>query len=338
MDSFELTITLVKCLLVAGAFLGAVPYLVFAERKICAFIQDRVGPNRVGPFGLLQPLADGLKLLFKEDMAPRAADRLLFSLGPLLTYLPAISGFAIIPFGRSWQWADRTIPFQIADPEVGFLYFFALNGMAVYGLALGGWASNNKYSLLGGLRASAQVVSYEIALVLAFIGVFLHVGSLSPRAIVAHQAEQGWNLLPQWFGFLIFAVSALAENNRLPFDLPEAEAELVGGYHTEYSSMRFGLFFLAEYAGMITMSAILVTLYLGGWHWPGMPVDPTPSLPAVLASVGVFLGKVALVLFVYIWTRWTLPRFRYDQLMSLGWKGLIPLALLNLVATALFKL
>lgn len=344
----DLWIDLVRVALVAGGVLGLVPLLSLAERKICAWIQDREGPNRVGLFGIGrglgfgQPLADGLKLLFKEDLVPAGADRFLFKIAPLLVLLPALATFAVIPFGCDVEILGRRVALQAADLNLGLLYFLALGTSSVLGLALGGWASNNKYALMGGLRSTAQLISYEVALGLALVGVALAAGSLSPREIVAAQAQPlfgipslRWNLFLQPIGFLVFLVAAFAENNRHPFDLPEAEPELVGGYHTEYTGMRFGLFMMAEYTEMMLLSALLVTLYLGGWTVPGMaPEAMGHGLKATLLSVGAFSLKTALVILFFIVVRWTVPRFRYDHLMGLGWKRLIPLGLLNCLLAA----
>lgn len=336
----DLTVSVLRILAVVGALLAIVPYLVFAERKLCAYIQDRVGPNRVGPWGLLQPLADGLKLMTKEEIIPAGADRLGHLLAPVLVLVPAIAIFAIVPFGSTIKILGEEVRLQVADLPIGVLFFLAVSSLSVYGLALGGWSSCNKYSILGGLRACAQLVSYELAMGLCLVGVVLVSGSLSTSDIVSRQSGLLFGILPAWnvflqpLGFAIFLICAFAENNRLPFDLPEAEPELIGGYHTEYTGIRFGTFFLAEYTSMITMSAVLVTLYLGGYHLPGVTtLDLGPVLTG-LASVAVFGGKISAVLFLFIWIRWTLPRFKYQNLMVFSWKRLIPLALANLAATA----
>lgn len=348
MIPLDLWLDLAKIALVMGGVLTLVPYVVLAERKICAWMQDREGPNRVGLFGigrrlgLGQPLADGIKLLFKEDLVPAGADRTLFTLAPVLVLLPALATFAIIPFGCDIDLLGRRVPLQIADLNVGVLYFLALGAFSVYGLALGGWASNNKFSLMGGLRATAQLISYEVALGLGLVGVALAAGSLSPKDIVAAQGGDllgvpgmHWNLFIQPLGFLVFLVACFAESNRLPFDLPEAEPELVGGYHTEYSSMKLGLFFMAEYAELLMLSSLLVTLYLGGWQVPGVAPESLGTGPlSGLLTAACFATKVAVVVGGFIAVRWTLPRFRYDQLMGLGWKRLIPLGLLNCLLAA----
>ncbi len=310
---------LFKICLVVGLLLLAVAYLTWVERKVIGDIQVRFGPSRVGPFGLLQPIADGIKLMFKEDVVPANADRVIFILAPALSFVPALIVFAVIPFGPS---------FVITDVNVGLLYVFAVASLGVYGSVLAGWASNSKYSLLGGLRSSAQMVSYELGLGLSVLGVVMMTGSLSLVDIV--EAQKGtwlgilprWNIFPQFLGFVIFLISSNAELNRAPFDLPEAETELVAGFHTEYSSMKFALFFMAEYANMIAAAALATTLFLGGWRGPLLP-------PVIW-----FLLKVFAFIFLFIWVRATLPRFRYDQLMGFGWKVLLPLALANVMFTA----
>jgi NADH-quinone oxidoreductase subunit H len=312
----------VRVLAIFAGVMNLVPFLVLAERRICAWIQNRVGPNRVGPGGLLQPVADVVKLLFKEEIVPARADKVLYSLGPLLAFAPAAIAFSVIPVGRG---------LQIADMSVGLLFVITATSLAVYGISFGGWASNNKFSLLGGLRSSAQIISYEIAMSLSLISVIMTMGTVSLSEIAAAQSNfLTWNIFRQPLAFVVFFIAAFAENNRLPFDLPECESELVGGYHTEYSGMKFGMYFLGEYVAMIVMSGMVVTLFLGGWS-PGFPLPDGHLWTAV--SVLTFAAKLGLVLFFYIWVRWTLPRFRYDQLMRLGWKGLVPLAMANIVAT-----
>jgi NADH-quinone oxidoreductase subunit H len=321
----EAALLVVRPVVVFGALMSLIPMLVLAERRICALIQNRVGPNRVGPGGLLQPLADVLKLAFKEDLRPANADRVLYPLAPFLAFLPAAFAFAAIPVGRG---------LQIADMNIGVLFVVSATSLGVYGISFGGWASNSKYALLGGLRSSAQIISYEIAMGLALVSLLMVAGTVDLQEIVAKQQSiLRWNIFSQPLAFLIFLVAAFAENNRLPFDLPECEAELVGGYHTEYSGMRFAMFFLGEYVAMVTMSSLLVTLFLGGWD-PGLFTLPGGFWGTAI-SVLVFVLKVLSVLFFYIWVRWTLPRFRYDQLMKLGWKGLVPLALGNIALTAI---
>jgi NADH-quinone oxidoreductase subunit H len=327
-----------KIAFVWACVLGAVlPNLIWVERRMAGLIQDRPGPNRVGPFGLFQAVADILKLLMKEDVVPMYADRLLHTVAPLLLLVPAMTTFAVIPFGSSIRLFDRSIPLVVADVNIGILYVFALTAIGIYGLVLAGWASNNKFALLGGLRSSAQVISYELAMGIAAISVFLAAGSLRLTKVVEYQASGTflgflplWNCFPQALGCMIFVVSAFAETNRLPFDLPEAEAELVAGYHTEYSAFRFGMFFMAEYLNLIAASAMMATLYFGGWSLPGLHL--TGILGGVI-SIAVFAAKTGFFIFFFVWVRWTLPRFRFDQLMNLGWKVFLPLALLNLIVT-----
>ena len=318
--------------------LNSAAVLVYMERKVAAFVQQRFGPYLVGPQGLLQPLADIVKLMFKEELRPKAADTWLFYLAPILSATAAFAAFAVVPFGASTDFfglLDRPIRLAAADVNVGLLVIFAITSMGVYGIVLAGWSSNSKYSLLGGLRSSAQMISYELAYGLSFAAVIMLAGSLSLGFIVDQQAGYWYVLgvlpIPKWYifiqplGFFIFLVAGVAETNRAPFDFPEAEQELVAGYHTEYSSMSFALFFLAEYVNMVTVSAVATDLFLGGWHGP--------FLPEWLGWVW-FLIKVFLLLFFYIWMRWTLPRYRYDQLMEFGWKWLLPAAVLNLLVTA----
>jgi NADH-quinone oxidoreductase subunit H len=327
-----------KIAFVWACVLGAVlPNLIWVERRMAGLIQDRPGPNRVGPFGLFQAVADILKLLMKEDVVPMYADRLLHTVAPLLLLVPAMTTFAVIPFGSSIRLFDRNIPLVVADVNIGILYVFALTAIGIYGLVLAGWASNNKFALLGGLRSSAQVISYELAMGIAAISVFLAASSLRLTKVVEYQASGTflgflplWNCFPQALGCMIFVVSAFAETNRLPFDLPEAEAELVAGYHTEYSAFRFGMFFMAEYLNLIAASAMMATLYFGGWSLPGLHL--TGILGGVI-SIAVFAAKTGFFIFFFVWVRWTLPRFRFDQLMNLGWKVFLPLALLNLIVT-----
>ena len=331
----EIFIPLIKIVLVVGMLLFVVAYLVYAERRIGAFIQNRLGPNRVGPFGLLQSIADLVKLVAKEDVVPLAANKTIHGLAPVLSITVALSTFAVIPFGDTITIFGRTLKLMIADVNVGVLYIVALTSLGVYGVTLSGWSSNNKYSLLGGLRSSAQMISYELSLGLSIIGVLMIAGTLQLDKIVQAQYGWKWNVFLQPLGFITFVVASFAETNRLPFDLPEAEPELVGGYHTEYSGIKFGLFFLAEYANMITASAVITTLYLGGWQFPYLQTfgfsDPTVSILQILT----FVTKVSLVLFFFIWVRWTIPRFRYDQLMNLGWKVMLPLSLLNVLGTGI---
>jgi NADH-quinone oxidoreductase subunit H len=326
-------ISTIKVVLVLLVILTVVANLVYVERRVSAFIQNRIGPNRVGPFGLLQSPADVLKLFVKEDVVPASANRFIHTLAPTISITVALTTFAVVPFGSTIELFGHSIKLMIADVNIGVLYVLALTSLGVYGLTLSGWASNNKYSLLGGLRSSAQLISYELSLGLSIVGVIMLAGTLQLDRIVEMQAGFAWNAFLTPIGFITFVVASFAETNRLPFDLPEAEPELVGGYHTEYSGMKFGTFFLAEYANMITSSALIVTLFLGGWQLPGPHMLGLPEFWVSVAHVLVFVVKVSIMLFIYVWIRWTIPRFRYDQLMNLGWKVMLPLALLNLVVT-----
>lgn len=328
----------IKSLVVIAAMLGAVAYSTWLERKLVAHIQVRWGPYRVGWHGLLQPIADGLKFVFKEDIIPGEASKFIYILAPAVAFVPALLSITVIPFGSVAHFGSQTVQFQITDVNVGMLFVFAATSLGVYGIALGGWASNNKYSLIGGLRSSAQMISYELSLGLSIVSVLLVAGSLSLGQIVAIQSGTWFGFIPKWnifvfplfISFLTYFMSAIAETNRVPFDLPEAETELVAGFHTEYSSMKFALFFLAEYANMLTVSAIATTLFFGGWHGPVFgPVWLQGLLPLFW-----FMLKVFFFMFFYIWTRGTLPRFRYDQLMAFGWKFLMPLSLANIVLTS----
>jgi NADH-quinone oxidoreductase subunit H len=328
------------------ALLPMVAYSVLAERKISAFIQDRVGPNRVSPpfigsipfigplltrWGIWQPLADGLKSFLKEDFTPDYVRKAYFWLAPAITLIPAFLTIAVIPFG-STMGSQKMV---IADLNVGILYTFGIVSLGVYGIVLAGYASNSKYPFLGGIRSSAQLISYEIAMGMSVIPVFMIIGDLNLSQVIAHQAQHGWLILYVPISFVIFLVSAFAETNRLPFDLPEAETELVAGYNTEYSSMKFALFFMGEYANMIAGSAMMVVLFFGGWTLPFGGLDqPATSVWMGLAHIGIFIGKLLVFMVIFIWVRWMLPRFRYDQLMNLGWKKFIPLALVNILATA----
>ncbi|MGC8724642.1 MAG: NADH-quinone oxidoreductase subunit NuoH [Acidobacteriota bacterium] len=325
---------LIKIVVILGIVLTGVAYSTLAERKVSAWMQDRRGPNRVGPFGLLQPVADGMKFFFKEDITPREAYRPLYLLAPFLTLFPALITFAVIPFGTQISVGGQTYPLIIAPGmDVGVIFLLAVSSIGVYGILLAGWSSGNKYSLMGGLRSASQVISYELGIALAVMSVVLWTGSFDFRRIVEDQTGWGhfWFVGPQFLAFIVFTVAVFAETNRLPFDLPEGESELVAGYHTEYSGLRFAMFFMGEYANMITASAFVVLLFLGGWNLPFVNYAWFGPLWGGLLSAVVFFAKVAVLLFVFIWVRWTLPRFRYDQLMSLGWKRLFPLALLNLV-------
>lgn len=331
---------LVKILLVVLATQGAVAYLVLVERKVAAYMQDRLGPNRVGPWGLLQPLADGLKFILKEEIVPAGADRALFLIAPVSILAAATLAFATIPFGYFVPWPGaKPIELTIApNVDIGLLFVFAIGSLGVYGVILGGWASNNKYSLLGGLRSSAQLVSYEIPLGLSVIGILLFSGSLRLETIITAQAQSGWWwIFVQPLGFLVFIVSGCAEASRLPFDLPECEQELVGGYHTEYTAMKFGMFAFAEYLHLITVAFLTVNLYLGGWHFWGLaPFTEANEVGWIGAILRVLVlnVKMLLVIFFFMWIRWSWPRFRYDQLMDIAWKVMIPLGLLNLLVCA----
>jgi|DewCreStandDraft_1066081.scaffolds.fasta_scaffold00342_30 NADH-quinone oxidoreductase subunit H len=312
----------IKSAIVIWALLTAFAYLTLTERKVMGRMQARIGPNRVGPFGFFQPVADGIKLVFKEDVIPAQADRIIHTLAPAVSIIPAVIIFAVIPIGPPVTLFGREIKLQIADINIGYLYVAAIASLAVYGIVLGGWASNSKYSLLGAMRSSAQMISYELAQGLAVLSVILMAGSLSLNRIVELQLHGLWNIIPQFLGFIVYYIAGIAETNRAPFDLPEAEGELGAGYHTEYSGFKWSAFFMAEYVNMVNISALVTVLYLGGWA-PGWIFPPI-----------WFLLKVAFLLLVFIWLRATLPRLRYDRLMALGWKILLPLALLNLFATA----
>ena len=329
----------IKTVLVLFILLTAVAYTVWLERKVVGRMHNRWGPTRVGPFGLLQPLADGIKFLLKEDLTPPHVYRPLFIAAPMIAVVCALTSISVIPFGKSVTLFGYSIPLQITDVNTGLLVVLGVTSVGVYGVALAGWSSNNKYSLLGGLRASAQMISYEICLGLSLVGVLIVSGSFSLREIVDAQAGTFWGFIPRWnifyggqfVAFFVYLMAAYAETNRIPFDLPEAETELVAGYHTEYSAMKFAMFFMAEYANMITVGCVATLLFLGGWQGPLFG----PPLMQSLLPVFWFLAKVFAFLFMYIWVRGTLPRFRYDQLMAFGWKFLFPLAIANLVVTAL---
>jgi NADH-quinone oxidoreductase subunit H len=331
-------VSAIKSALVLFILLTAVAYTVWLERKVVGRMQNRWGPTRVGPFGLLQPAADGLKFLFKEDLTPPHVYKPLFLAAPLIAVICALTSIAVVPFGNTLPLFGYDIPLQITDVNIGLLMILGVTSVGVYGVALAGWSSNNKYSLLGGLRASAQMVSYEIALGLSLVGVLIQSGSFSLREITLAQSGVFLGFIPRWnifhgqfIGFFIYLMAAYAETNRIPFDLPEAETELVAGYHTEYSAMKFAMFFMAEYANMITVACVATVLFFGGW---GGPLAGPPLVRALL-PVLYFVAKIFCFLFLYIWVRGTLPRFRYDQLMAFGWKFLLPLAIANLVFTAI---
>ncbi|MEO6670447.1 MAG: NADH-quinone oxidoreductase subunit NuoH [Ferruginibacter sp.] len=324
---------LVLIIIVVMGSLVVAMYATYGERKVAAILQDRRGPNRAGPFGLLQPLADGLKLFFKEEIIPNFSNKFLFILGPGLAMLTAVMTSAVVPWGDKVHFFGRDIPLQIADINIGILYVFGVVSLGVYGIMIGSWASNNKFSLMGGLRAASQIISYELAMGIALIALLFVTGSLSLKDMVVQQQQGYWNIVYQPLGFFIFLICAFAECNRTPFDLPEAENELIGGYHTEYSSMKLGFFLFAEYINMFISSVIMSTLYFGGYDMPF--VNEANFSPNVAALIGVaaLMGKAICFLFFFMWVRWTIPRFRYDQLMRLGWRILIPLALFNMLAT-----
>ncbi|HEV7704862.1 MAG TPA: NADH-quinone oxidoreductase subunit NuoH [Gemmatimonadaceae bacterium] len=330
-----LLFTILKLLVVFTVIMVGVAMLTLAERKISAWIQDRIGPNRTGYGGLLQPAADGLKNIMKEETYPDAAYTPLFILAPMLSFIPSLITFAVIPFAAPFSTRWGLVEMSVANLPIGFLYILAISSLGVYGIVLAGWSSNNKYSLLGGLRSSAQMVSYEISMGMAAVAVLLLSGNVSLPAIVQQQQTMGWNVFPLLIAFFIFCVASFAETNRLPFDMPEAESELIAGYHTEYSAMKFSMFFIAEYSNMVTASALMVTLFFGGWDIPGTQWDNLPpwTFLKFALTLGFFFAKLLFFLFLYMWIRWTLPRFRYDQLMSLGWKFMLPLALAYIVVT-----
>jgi NADH-quinone oxidoreductase subunit H len=311
-------------------------YSTYAERKIAAFFQDRVGPNRAGPFGILQPLADGAKMFLKEEIIPTNANGFLFIAGPSIAIMTACIGSAVIPWGQKLIIGSHVIDLQVTDINVGVLYIFGVVSLGVYGVMIGGWASNNKYSLLGAIRAASQNISYEIAMGLSIISLLMVTGTLSLKEIAEQQHGWHWNIIYQPLGFLIFIVCAFAETNRTPFDLPECETELVGGYHTEYSSMKLGFYLFAEYINMFISSAVMSTLYFGGYNFPYMhSLGLSNNWVTILGVIALFI-KIFAFIFFFMWVRWTIPRFRYDQLMDLGWKTLIPLAIANIVLTGLF--
>ena len=331
---------IVKYAVMFAVFINVAPIMNWVERRACAYIQDRPGPNRVGPLGLFQPLADALKFMFKEDVTPALADKPLYLMAPALALLPAFTTFVVIPFGPDIQVNGRTVPLVVANVDTGVLLFLAIASLGVYSLVMAGYASNNKFSLLGSIRASAQLISYELALTLSVLAVLIPVGSFRLNDIVAYQQTHLWNFIPQCLGFLVFLIAAFAETNRLPFDLPEAESELIAGFHTEYGAMRFALFFQAEYTNMAALAALGATLYFGGWslemrgfglHYPHNWLGAVLGLATLLAKVGIAMAA-------YVWVRWTFPRFRYDQLMRLGWKVLLPLSIVNLILVAALTL
>lgn len=335
---------LYKLILVSAVFgltLLIAMYSTYFERKVAAFIQDRVGPDRAGPFGILQPLADGIKFFMKEEIIPNVSNKTLFILGPCVAMMTALMAGVVIPWGGSLEINGVEYSLQIADLDIGILYVFAVVSIGVYGIMIGGWASNNKFSLLGAIRASAQMISYELAMGLSLIALIMVTGTLSLQEITVMQGGgvgsdwNMWNIVYQPVGFMIFIICAFAECNRMPFDLPETETELVGGYHTEYSSMKLGFYLFAEYINMFISSAVMATLFFGGYNFPFMnDLGLSQNAITIIGTIGLFI-KIFFFIFFFMWIRWTLPRFRYDQLMNLGWKGLIPLAILNLLVTAI---
>jgi len=350
MDWTGVGISILKASLLFFMVLSAVPVLVWAERRGSAFIQHRLGPNRVNImgitlFGLVQPLADVVKFLWKEEYVPAHANRAFYLLAPVMFLVPAAMTFAVIPLADTLVIGGRTIDMQVANLNIGILYVFALGSLSVYGIVMAGWASNNKYAFLGGIRSSAQMISYELALGLSVVGILMIYGAIQLGEIVNGQGELLFGVIPKWgvvtqpLAFILFTVAVFAESNRLPFDLPEAENELVAGYHVEYSAMKFALFFMAEYMAMVTGAMLIVTLFFGGWQIPWVSTEALRAavgpIPAVLLQLGAFTAKLGAFLWLFIWVRWTLPRFRYDQLMDLGWKIVLPLALANVFVTAL---
>jgi NADH-quinone oxidoreductase subunit H len=324
---------LILVVVVVFASLGIAMYTTFAERKVAAILQDRRGPNRAGPFGLLQPLADGMKLFFKEEIIPDFSSKFLFVMGPALAMLTACMTSAVIPWGDKIDFFGRMVDLQIADVNIGILYVFGVVSLGVYGIMIGAWASNNKFSLMGGLRAASQIISYELAMGISLIALLMITGTLSLKEMVVQQQHGYWNVVLQPLGFLIFLICSFAECNRTPFDLPEAENELIGGYHTEYSSMKLGFYLFSEYINMFISSVIMSTLFFGGYDIPFFDESVlAPNLAAILGIVAL-MTKVIAFIFLFMWVRWTIPRFRYDQLMHLGWRILIPMALFNMLAT-----
>jgi NADH-quinone oxidoreductase subunit H len=330
--------TIIKMLLIFTIYMIGVMFVIWAERRICGFIQDRLGPNRVGPAGLLQSVADGVKNIMKEETYPGQANLPIFILAPVMAFMPALLTWAVIPYGAPWQSKWGTIDMALAPLPIGFLYILSIASLGVYGIVLAGWASNSKYSLLGGLRSSAQMISYEISMGMSTIPVLILAGNVSLSRIVEQQGGWGihWNVINCTIAFIVFMIAAFAETNRVPFDLPEAESELVAGYHAEYSAMKFSMFFIAEYANIMTASALMATLFFGGWDIPFTMWDNVAphTFLKTLVTFAVFWAKILFFVFVFIWVRWTLPRFRYDQLMALGWKFMLPVSLGYVVVVA----
>jgi NADH-quinone oxidoreductase subunit H len=333
METFYWIDKLVLVLVLFLISLGIAAYQTYFERKLAGWIQDRVGPDRAGPFGILQPIADGVKMFMKEDFTPANADKWLFILGPGIAMFTSLITSSIIPWGTDLQLFGRSISLQVAEINIGILFAFGIISIGVYGIMIGGWASNNKYSLFGAIRASSQMISYELAMGISAITIIMISGRLDLRAIVESQHGMNWNIFYQPVAFVVFFICALAETNRAPFDLPECENELIGGYHTEYSSMKLGLFLFSEYVAMFVSSALMAILFFGGYNFPGMDyLKDSPNLLSII-SVMVFFAKIFGFIFVFMWIRWTIPRFRFDQLMHLGWKVLIPIALVNMLIT-----
>ena len=328
----DLIAVLVKYAVMFAVFINVAPIMVWVERRGAGLIQDRPGPNRVGPFGLFQPLADALKFMFKEDVTPTLVDKPLYLLAPVLALMPAFTTLVLIPFGPEITVSGRTIPLVVTNADTGVLLFLAISSLGVYSLVMAGYASNNKFSLLGSIRASAQLISYELALTISVLAVLIPVNSFRLTDVVAYQQTHLWNCFPQVLGCLVFLIAAFAETNRLPFDLPEAESELIAGFHTEYGAMRFALFFQGEYSNMAALSALGATLFFGGWSLPFIHY-PHNLLGGVLGLL-TLVAKIAIAMAVFVWVRWTFPRFRYDQLMRLGWKFLLPLSIVNLILVA----
>lgn len=333
----DILVTVVKAVVVLVLLLQVAPIMIWVERRGSALMQDRPGPNRLGPFGLIQGLADAVKFLFKEDVTPALADKPLYLAAPVLALLPAFTTSVVLPWGPNFTWDGTEYRFIVANADTGVLLFLALASLGVYSLVMAGYASNNKFSLLGSIRASAQLISYELAMTVSVLAVVIPVGSFNLGDVVDYQRANVWNCLTQPLGFLVFAIAAFAETNRLPFDLPEAESELIAGFHTEYSAMRFAAFFMAEYTSMAALSALGCTLFLGGWSLPGLDFQAMGWI-GVFLGLGVLMTKVAVCMFVFVWVRWTFPRFRYDQLMRLGWKFLLPVAIFNLIAVSAMTL
>jgi NADH-quinone oxidoreductase subunit H len=332
----DLIAVLVKYAVMFAVFINVAPIMVWVERRGAGLIQDRPGPNRVGPWGLFQPLADALKFMFKEDVTPTLVDKPLYLLAPVLALMPAFTTLVLIPFGPEITVGGRKIPLVVTDADAGVLLFLAISSLGVYSLVMAGYASNNKFSLLGSIRASAQLISYELALTISVLAVLIPVNSFRLTDVVAYQQTHMWSCIPQILGCLVFLIAAFAETNRLPFDLPEAESELIAGFHTEYGAMRFALFFQGEYSNMAALSALGATLYFGGWSLPFIHY-PNNLLGAALGLL-TLVAKIAIAMAVFVWVRWTFPRFRYDQLMRLGWKFLLPLSIVNLILVAALTL